>query len=69
VDDEARMTDREDFARALAAAVEALVRADDEARPAVARAEDLLAVSRALEAAARAARAEARALLRSVVEA
>jgi hypothetical protein len=63
------MTEREDFARALVAAVEAIVRADDEARPAVARAEDLLAVARALDAAASAVRAEARALLRAVVEA
>jgi hypothetical protein len=63
------MTEREDFARALVVAVEAIVRADDEARPAVARAEDLLAVARALDAAAAAARSEARALLRAVVEA
>jgi hypothetical protein len=63
------MTEREDFARALVVAVEAIVRADAAARPAVARAEDLLAVARALDAAAAAARSEARALLRAVVEA
>lgn len=63
------MSDRADFARAIIAAVEALARADDDARPPVARAEDLLAVARALDWAARAARAEARALLRDVVEA
>jgi hypothetical protein len=63
------MTDRDKFARAIIAAVDALVRADDDARPAIARAEGLLAVARALDAAAAAARSEARALLRSVVEA
>jgi hypothetical protein len=63
------MTDRDIFARAVASAVEALVRADDDARPPAERAEDLLTVARALDAASRAARSEARALLRSVIEA
>jgi hypothetical protein len=63
------MTDRDKFARAIIAAVDALVRADDSARPAIERAEDLLTVARALSAAADAARSEARGLLRSVVEA